>query len=81
MTNPQTVIVTWLMGVLVAQFQRLGIDPAELGSSLWTSTGARAAPRGICIWCRWGACGSATSASEATRNWACGSVPGCPCRP
>jgi len=43
MTQPQTVIATWLMGV-AAQFERLGIDPAELGSGLWSSAGLQAAP-------------------------------------
>lgn len=43
MTKPRTVIATWLMGV-AAQFERLGIDLAELGPGLWTSAGACAAP-------------------------------------
>jgi len=43
MTKPQTVIATWLMGV-AAQFERMGIDPSELGSGVWTSAEAQAAP-------------------------------------
>lgn len=43
MTTPQTVIATWLMGV-AAQFERLGLPPDELGSSLRAGPGALAAP-------------------------------------
>ena len=43
MTTPQTVIATWLMGV-AAQFERLGIDLAEPGSSTRSGAGALAAP-------------------------------------
>jgi AraC-like DNA-binding protein len=43
MTAPQTVIATWLMGV-AAQFERLGIDLAELGSSVRGPAGTLVAP-------------------------------------
>ena len=43
MTTPKTVIATWLMGV-AAQFERLGIDLAELGTGMPTGIGALSAP-------------------------------------
>jgi AraC-like DNA-binding protein len=43
MTTPQTVIATWLMGV-AAQFERLGIDLADLGISGRGGAGTLSAP-------------------------------------
>lgn len=43
MTKPQTVIATWLMGV-ASQFERLGIDPAEMRAGGWTGLETLAAP-------------------------------------
>lgn len=43
MAHPQTIIATWLVGV-VEQLSRRGIDPAHLDAGAWTSDLARLAP-------------------------------------